>query len=289
MSPAHNYRSDAAFEQAMATYESALSGWPVPLARHRIPTRHGEAFVLEFGKDDGPVLMLLHGSAANSSTWRGEAAYYAKRFRVLAVDLPGETGKSAANRAAYGGRAYVEYLEDVVSAFALERLSLVGLSLGGWAGMRFAAAHPERVERLALIAPGGLAPARKGFILKALLYRPFGAWGVERIARVVFAPEPIPPGVLDGFAFGLRNYQPRRDNLPLITDDELRQLSMPVLYLGGEGDRLLDTAASAGRLRELVPQADVRVLQGRGHGLVGTVAQTLPFLIGVAEPAAASR
>ena len=97
--------------------------------------------------------------------------------------------------------------------------------------------------------------------MKALLYRAFGDRGMERIARVVFAPDEPPAGAMEAFAFGLRNYRARRDNLPLVSDAELRRLKMPVLYLGGDRDALLDTAASARRVREFVPGADVRVLE----------------------------
>ena len=281
-----NYKSPQAERVALDIYDRAIANWPVPVEQVRVATRLGETFVLAFGDSNRPPLVLLHGSAANSSTWGGDAAAYAREFRVYAIDLPGETGKSTPARPPYAGRAYAEWLTEVLDGLELERVHIAGLSLGGWAAMRFAASAPERVDQLALIAPGGLAPAKKGFVLKAALFSPFGMWGIRRITSVVFSPDTPPPGADEAFAFGLRNYNARRDNLPVVTDSELRELSMPVFFIGGDRDALLDTHAGAERLRRLVPHAQIKVLEGRGHALLGTAEDVLRFFGAEPKPAA---
>jgi pimeloyl-ACP methyl ester carboxylesterase len=273
-----NYKSPRAEKDAMGIYDRSIANWPVPVDEVRVATALGETFVLAFGDSSRPPLVLLHGSAANSSTWGGEAAAYAREFRVYAIDLPGETGKSTPIRPPYAGTAYADWLGEVLDGLRLDRVHIAGLSLGGWAAMRFAASSPRRVKRVALIAPGGLAPAKKGFVLKALLYRPFGMWGIRRITNVVFSPDTPPPGAAEAFEFGLRNYNARRDNLPLVTDDELKSLTMPVFFVGGDQDALLDTNAGAERLRLLVPHSETTVLERRGHALLGAAAEVLTFL-----------
>jgi pimeloyl-ACP methyl ester carboxylesterase len=250
----------------------------VPYESRLVPTHLGETFVIVWGAETAPPLVLLHGSAANATSWGIDAAAYAKEFRVYAVDLPGEAGRSTPARPPYGGPSYPDWLAEVFEGLGLAEAAIVGLSLGGWVGIRFAAAHPGRVTRLALIAPGGLAPAGRGFVLKALLYAPFGMWGIRRITQVVFSPVPPPPGAAEQFANTLRTYRPRRDNLPLVTDKELLALRCPVLFLGGDRDALLDTDAGASRLQRLRPNAEVNVIPGAGHALLGTADRCLPFL-----------
>jgi pimeloyl-ACP methyl ester carboxylesterase len=273
-----NYRSEAGYRLAMETYEKQLDAWPLPTERHFVQTTIGETFVVSWGESAEPPLVLLHGSAANSSTWGGDAARFATAFRIHAVDLPGETGKSTPTRPTYGGSAYSEWLTEVLDAIGLPRVSLVGLSLGGWAALRFAAASPERVERLVLLAPGGIAPSRKKFLAYAAFYGLFGGRGAREITKLVFSPQPAPPGMAEGFAFMLKHYRARHDNLPLITDAELSRLSAPALFIGGTKDALLDMPSSAERFSRLVPHGLAELDPMAGHALLDQGARVLEFL-----------
>jgi pimeloyl-ACP methyl ester carboxylesterase len=274
-----NYRTPGAERVAMAEYDRAIERCAVACETVFVPTSVARTAVIALGDPQSPPLVLLHGSASNATTWLGDAARFANHFRVYAVDLPGETGKTDPVRPPYPGTAYPTWLGEVFDGLRIATAAVVGLSLGGWCGLRFAASKPDRVTKLALLAPGGLAPARVGFMLRAMLYRPFGMWGIRRTADLVFAPQVAPPGVAEAFAFGLKNYKARRDVLPVVTDDELRALTMPVLFLGGEGDALLNTRAGAGRLRAIVPAAKVHELPGAGHALIGMGSRVLEFLL----------
>ncbi len=90
MSTPSIYKSPAGEKAVMVLYDSALAHWPVPCGQRMIPTRHGDTFVIASGDADHPPLVLLHGAAGNSATWGGDVAAYCQRYRVYAVDLPGE-------------------------------------------------------------------------------------------------------------------------------------------------------------------------------------------------------
>ncbi len=279
-----NYTSPRGEHFAMEAYQRVLDAWPVPNEQRTVPTRHGRAFVINFGDAAKPALVLLHGSAANSSTWAGDAKAFAEHFRVYAIDLPGETGRSTANRPPYGGLAYVEWLSDVLDALGIERTSLAGLSLGGWASLKFASHAPERVERVALIAPGGVVRAKLGFLLRAAVYQHLGTWGIRRITREVFDPHKAPPGAAESFAFMLKHYRPRRDNLPPLSDEELRAVTAPVLFIGGDQDALLNMPDTKNRLARLLPKFEGRIVPGAGHALLGTGREVASWL---ADPSSA--
>jgi pimeloyl-ACP methyl ester carboxylesterase len=103
----------------------------------------------------GPVILLIHGIGDNSTTWEMVQARLAQRFTVIAVDLLGH-GQSDKPRADYSTAAYANGMRDLLSVLDIERVTVVGHSLGGGVAMQFAYQFPQLVERLVLVAAGGV-------------------------------------------------------------------------------------------------------------------------------------
>jgi len=103
----------------------------------------------------GPVLLLVHGMAGSSETWRHVMPALAKRFTVLAPDLLGQ-GASEKPRGDYSLGAHANVLRDLMEALGYKRATVVGQSLGGGVAMQFAYQFPERCERMVLVSSGGL-------------------------------------------------------------------------------------------------------------------------------------
>ncbi len=271
------YKSRAGERAIMAWYDAALAHWPVPYEALNVPTRHGDTFVLVCGKESGMPLILLHGAGTNSAMWAGDVAAYSRRYRVYAVDLPGEPGKSAPNRPAWEGPAYAEWLAGVLDALKVEKATLLGLSQGGWAALKFAVYQPRRVESLVLLNPGGIAPDKLSFVLQAIPLSLLGPWGIHRINRLLFAGQPIPQEVDKATTLMMTHFKMRVGVLPMFTEAELRCLSMPVLLLLGERDALRDGPKIAARMQGLVPRLTTIVIPEGGHALMNTPPHILPF------------
>ncbi|MCO5974572.1 alpha/beta fold hydrolase [Actinoallomurus soli] len=103
----------------------------------------------------GPPLLLIHGIGDNSGTWEAVIPRLADRHTVIAPDLLGH-GQSAKPRADYAIPAYACGMRDLLGVLDIDRVSVVGHSLGGGIAMQFAYQFPERCERLVLVAPGGI-------------------------------------------------------------------------------------------------------------------------------------
>ncbi|MBW0017885.1 MAG: alpha/beta hydrolase [Mycobacterium sp.] len=103
----------------------------------------------------GPAILLIHGIGDNSTTWTGVHAKLAQRFTVIAPDLLGH-GKSDKPRADYSVAAYANGMRDLLSVLDIERVTIVGHSLGGGVAMQFAYQFPQLVERLILVSAGGV-------------------------------------------------------------------------------------------------------------------------------------
>jgi pimeloyl-ACP methyl ester carboxylesterase len=111
-------------------------------------------------RDDPVPLLLLHGTSASLHTWDGWARALKTDRRVVRIDLPafGLTGPWSGAYAGqpYRGENYARFVRDVMDHLKLQRVVLVGNSLGGEVAWRLAALAPERVQRLVLVDTAGL-------------------------------------------------------------------------------------------------------------------------------------
>jgi pimeloyl-[acyl-carrier protein] methyl ester esterase len=116
----------------------------------------------------GAPLLLIHGWGMHGGMWGGVAGQLAKHFRVLAVDLPGHGFSAGSGECDVGSEkqgtshllptshpplpAALDSIVDQLSAQFSEPLAVCGWSLGGQIALRWAARHPNQVNRLVLVA-----------------------------------------------------------------------------------------------------------------------------------------
>src|SRR3984957_17128779 len=103
----------------------------------------------------GPAILLIHGIGDNSTTWSTVQSKLAQRFPVIAPDLLGH-GKSDKPRADYSVAAYANGMRDLLSVLDIDHVTVIGHSLGGGVAMQFAYQFPHLVERVILVAAGGV-------------------------------------------------------------------------------------------------------------------------------------
>ena len=105
---------------------------------------------------EGPeTILLIHGMAGSSRTWRDVTPGLVRHHRVLAPDLMGH-GESAKPMGDYSLGAHASGLRDLMALLDIERATIVGQSLGGGVALQLAYQHPELCERLVLVSSGGL-------------------------------------------------------------------------------------------------------------------------------------
>jgi pimeloyl-ACP methyl ester carboxylesterase len=109
------------------------------------------------GGGEGSVLLLIHGMAGSSESWRAVIEPLTRHHIVIAPDLPGH-GLSTGGPGDYSLGSLASGLRDLLLALGHERATVVGHSLGGGIAMQFAYQFPEMVERLVLVSSGGLGP-----------------------------------------------------------------------------------------------------------------------------------
>ena len=122
--------------------------------RERTAILNGHTFAyLDSG--DGPALLFIHGLTSSQRSWAHLVSALNHDHRVLAPDLFGH-GASAKPMGDYSLGAHAATMRDLLDLLGIDRVTLVGHSFGGGIAMQFCYLFPERVERLVLVASGGL-------------------------------------------------------------------------------------------------------------------------------------
>jgi 2-hydroxymuconate-semialdehyde hydrolase len=119
-----------------------------------VSTRSGRVHVLDVGEAD-EVILLLHGTGRSVADWQeGLAERLAQTHRVIGIDYYGHGLSDRGHRWRYGISLWAQQAVDVLDALEIERVTVVGHSVGGCVAAIFTADHPERVDRAVFIGHG---------------------------------------------------------------------------------------------------------------------------------------
>ena len=223
--------------------------------------------------------MLLHGIAGSSHTWDPVIPLLAPNVRVIAPDMLGH-GASAKPRGDYSLGAFASGVRDLLDLIGIDRVTIVGHSLGGGVAMQFAYQFPERCERLVLVSSGGLGREVTPFLRAATL--PGAEWVVPllgKLARRTSLGPLLPPGAAEvtrGFASlaetdaGRAFVHTARSVIDLTgqrvdaSDRLYLAATMPTLLVWGDRDRFIP-AEHGRRAAELMPGSRLEIFRGAGH------------------------
>ena len=139
----------------------------------------------------GAPVIFLQGSGPGASGWGNfqfNAPVFAEEgFRVLVPDLPGYGYSSKPQDVDYTLDYFVGYINEMLEQLGVARCSVVGNSLGGAIGLGLTLAHPEQVERLILMAPGGIEDQPHYFTMPAMtIMKEVFSGGVDRATLTEF-------------------------------------------------------------------------------------------------------
>jgi pimeloyl-ACP methyl ester carboxylesterase len=239
-----------------------------------IPTSDHRISLLEAGT--GAPIVAIHGLGATKASFLATVAALAPRFRVIAIDLPGHGDSSKPVGAPYDARWFGEAVVQLLDELELERAHVVGNSLGGRVALEIGLRAPERVDRLALLAPSMAWRRKRPWAPALRLVRP-------ELGVLPHAPRAVVERVLDRFmpeartgwaAAGvdefLRSFLTPRGRAAFyaaarqiyLEEPEgedgfwprLRTLSVPSLFVWGRRDTLVPLAF-ARHVTEAVPAA----------------------------------
>jgi 4,5:9,10-diseco-3-hydroxy-5,9,17-trioxoandrosta-1(10),2-diene-4-oate hydrolase len=138
----------------------------------------------EAGTEHATAVVLLHGGGPGASAWSNFGAnvpVFGDRFRTIALDQPGFGGSAVDAVEGHYFTFAADALAGLLDALGIDKVHLVGNSLGGGTAMRFALRHPDRAGRLVLMGPGGLS---------LNVFAPDPTEGVKRLMEFAAPPGP---------------------------------------------------------------------------------------------------
>src|SRR5258708_4985791 len=237
----------------------------------------------------GPALVLVHGVASSSRTWRQVVPRLSQRFTVVAPDLLGH-GASAKLRGDYSLGAHASGIRDLMVALGIDRATMVGHSLGGGIAMQFAYQFPDRAERLVLVGSGGLG-AEVSILLRALTLPgaeyilPLGcrpefsrviARGTGWLGKIGVRPSALAEEIWNGYVALGRNdsRQAFLHTLRSVVDITGQRVDasdrlylarqVPTLIIWGERDPLIP-ASPGRRAHKAIPRTGPKIHNAVGH------------------------
>ncbi len=218
----------------------------------------------------GEPVVLIHGFSLDRRMWEPQMHALQDQFRVIRYDLRGH-GRSAAPTVPYTGFGDLRVLLDTLG---ITRATLVGLSAGAELAINFAIAHPERVARLVLAAPGlgGYTPPPMPWfqpVADALTAgdvegaaRRWAETPIMRLYTNIAATDTVTSMVMDNA--GLWTFRRTEQPLSPPAIGRLGEITCPVLVIVGNRD-LPHIQDIARVLDEQIAGATLMTIPGAGH------------------------
>ena len=240
--------------------------------------------LIDTGGEDKPPLVWLHGLSGQWQNWLLNIPAFMDRYRCVAPDLPG-FGESEMPREDISISGYAGTVDAICEQLGIEDPTVIGNSMGGFAGAELALTQPTRVAKLVLVSAAGLsteyrraqpllvgarlwtlATARTTARADAVIRRPrlrrLALQGVVRYPEKLSGPlawELVQGASKPGFVQALKA------NLEYSFRDRLPQIEVPTLIVWGRNDMVVPVGDAARYERLIGPNAHKVVFEDTGH------------------------
>lgn len=283
----HPFKSEKAKEIYLAFYDEHAKLWPVPSKSEYLETSYGQTFVRISGSQDKPPLVLLPGDTENSLSWMPQIKEFSEHYKIYALDQIYDNGRSIYTRHMREPGDFVNWLHEVFDALNLKNgINLLGFSYGGWLTGIYALAHPERLNKVILITPSAtVVQPRIGYLMPALLAHFFPNhfftkrivyWERQCLVKQGEAGQAIANHMIEEIVLAARCFKKRKFvNPTVLSDSDLQQLKVPVLYLIGEKEVMYAPYKVVKRLNTFAPQIKIMIIPDASHDITHSQAELI--------------
>jgi|AntRauTorcE11897_2_1112592.scaffolds.fasta_scaffold00190_5 pimeloyl-ACP methyl ester carboxylesterase len=234
-----------------------------------VETSFGESHILFAGDESNPPLLCLHAMLTGSAHLLSELKELTSTYRLILPDIPGHSVRGIPKRLSYKDGSNVRWISEVLSALEIEKIHVLGISLGGFIAHRFAAAEPGSVHKLALIVPAGIV---QGSVFKGLLSM--------SIPMIKYRLNPTEDNLKQVAGFLLSNWDEDWGNYlgdsmrdfftpksipPLTSDEQLQNLTMPCLVIGADRDISFPGEPMIQRVEAIMTEVETELLKDTRH------------------------
>ena len=213
----------------------------------------GHPVSYEVAGEGGEPVVLVHGLSGSTRWWARNVSALAEHYRVYLVNLPGFGAARWRQRFVLSEAA--SWLLAWMEALGLEKVHLVGHSMGGYLSLKLATRRPGLVRKLVLVDPAGMPSGRSML----------GHLGPLLLAARYGSPNFLPVLARDALYAGpLTLLRATRDLLAEDVSGDLAEVGMPTLLVWGERDPLIPPSVGD-LMRAGIPGSRLLVIEGAGH------------------------
>ncbi|MDP2686994.1 MAG: alpha/beta hydrolase [Aequorivita sp.] len=270
--PGYITHPDKVHKAYFEAYDKTLQRWGVAYEELYITTSKGIAHVIMSGPKDGEAVILLHGMSASSTMWYPNAKALAKHFRIFAIDLIIEPGKSYKTADFENIDEVTAWYEEIFWALKLESFHLVGTSRGGWLAMNIALQSKRDIRSLILLSPVQTfmwIPPSTGLLKNMFNIFYSKEEGVERTMETLsIDASKIDRNYIAQYRIGMENDSLSKFVMEMkpFSNNTLQSLKMPVLVLIGDED-IFNTKQTIRVTEKYIPRGQGESIPNSGHFL----------------------
>ena len=228
------------------------------------------------GPDDAPVIIFIHGFPFNKSMWDGQRAELKENTRVIAYDIRGH-GKSEEGNEDFSIDLFVNDLIGLMDALKLDKVTLCGLSMGGYIALGAITKYPERFDSLVLSDTNCIADTAEGKEKRMNAIKNIKENGVEKytdeMIKNLFATESF--STRQSVITRVKEMMNKTSQTSLCktllalaerkeTCSKLEAIKVPVLIIVGKEDKITPPAA-ARAMHEKIKDSRLCILNHAGH------------------------
>lgn len=272
-----HFTSEKGKEDFQIAYDESMALLPKPNDTKNIKTKYGTIRAYYFTKEENkhkePIL-LLPGRGASTPMWVPNLEGLREKRPVYTIDLLGEPGMSVQTKVIENQKQQAEWLNEVIEGLGLERVHIVGVSIGGWTTMNLARYNPEHIATASLLDPVFVfaqisikmilasIPASVPIVPKFLREKmlSYVAGGAESSDD-----EPIAKLIESG----MRNYKLKTPAPDLFSKEDLKNIDIPVLALIAEKSTMHNSVKAVETGKKYVKDIDIVNWKNASHAING--------------------
>lgn len=279
------YKSKRAQCHILQTYHELLGLWKIGVTEQMVKTRYGDAHVIKCGCETGEPLVLFHGVGDDSALmWIYNAAALGKHFHLFAIDTIGGPGKSTFNKAYNKNFDDVLWIDDILDRLHLSKVSIAGVSNGGYLVQLYTLYRSERVDKAISLA-ASVPTEKTGSPLKTMMriFFPEAFFPTKKnINRLIVKlsgkhPEVFTDNsvIMEHYRWLLRGFNPMSMAYHTVrgfSEEEISKLRDKVYYLVGRDDPFEKFGGAQTLIAE---KMHVKFYDGVGHGINHEIADII--------------
>jgi pimeloyl-ACP methyl ester carboxylesterase len=274
----HPFKSEMAKTEYLDYYNTISQEWPLASEERMVNTSYGQTFVRISGPKDAPPIVLLPGGGTSSLMWKNNIVALSENYRTYALDDIYDWGRSVYTKKMGCTEGITKWLDELFTALELkDSINIIGASYGAWKASQYLLSYPERINKVVWLCPAytvywgnkefekrvfrGFIPLR--YFMKKELY-----WSCEDMVQTKEG-RLIADKHLDGLRIAIRCFKTKIPAaMTVLSDDELKSIEVPVLYLAGENEKMYSVKDAVKRLDSISLTIRTEVIPNSGHDLM---------------------